>query len=108
MRNLGFEEFTNKHGDEVLIQLDQDVAGGFHLIVKAKRLRETEETRAASGKLIKVPVITRTDETEHKRLPTERVAMVEFMMECALNNMPGFDSDAFQAWLRDTTKKEEQ
>lgn len=107
MREIAFEEFTNKHNDDVLIRLSEDSFGGFHLIVKSKRLRRTEEHRVSEGVLIALPVGTVTDETSHTQLPTERAAMVEFKMACMMNNMPGFGSDEFQAWLRETTTKEE-
>lgn len=99
MRELGFEEFTNKHNDEVQIQLSEDSAGGFHLIVKCKMHRRSEETRVLNDRIIKLPVSTFTDETSHTNIPNERSAMIEFKMACMMNNMPGFGSTEFQQWL---------
>lgn len=107
MRELGYEEFTNKHGDEVLIQLSEDSAGGFHLIVKCKRVRRHEETRVLEHSLIQLPVSTFTDETSHTNIPNERSALVEFKMACMMHNMPGFGSTEFQAWLATNAQKEE-
>lgn len=106
MREVAFEEFTNKHDDTVRIQLSEDSAGGFHLIAKCKKVRREDSHRVVNGRLTEIPIATFTEETTHAQLPDERTAMVEFKLICMLNNMPGFGSDEFQDWLRSTEKEE--
>lgn len=106
MRECEYAEFTNKHRDEVKIQLSEDSFGGFHLIVKCKRLRRHEETRVIDGRPVKMPVSTFTDETKHAQLPDARTAAVEYRLECMMHNMPGFGMEEFMEWQK-TTEKEE-
>ena len=106
MKEMGYEEFTNKHNDTVLIQLSEDSFGGFHLIVKCKSTRRKEEHRVVNGtNLIKVPTSTFADETSHTQLPDARTAMVEFKLACMMHNMPGFGGTEFQEWLRTSAEE---
>lgn len=105
MRELGYEEFTNQHGDQVTALLAGDSAGGYHLIVKCKRHRRSEETRMLNDRIITLPVSTFTDETSHTNIAHERTAMVEFKMACMMHNMPGFGMEEFQAWQKATEQE---
>lgn len=105
MRECEYAEFTNRHGDDVIIRLSQDSFEGFHLIVKCKMVRRREETRVMDGLPVKIPVGVFTDETKHIQLPDARTAAVEYRLECVMHNMPGFGTEEFMEWQKATEKE---
>lgn len=100
METIEKAEFTNKHNDQIELLLMADSFGGYHLILKAKRLRKHEEQRFWNMSKAPLSVVSFTEETTHTYTEIREQAISEFKMTRAMEGDPDYSMIEFFEWQK--------